>query len=214
MTKPYATDFAGLSGRSAEYYRLKYAEHGDSPRGMDWKDAESQELRFETIARYIGWKPAPSVLDVGCGNGEFLAFAGRKGFSCDYFGIDVCGEMVEGLARRFGKGHAAVLAADRLPSLGRTFDYAVACGTFHVKQDAPDEAWAAYVAASVRAMHASCAKAAISTFMSERADKRYGRLHYPEANWIAALGRSLPGAMFIIDHSYPLYELTAVFLKT
>ena len=37
----------------AEYYTSKLAEHGETPRGVDWNGEEGQILRFEQLCKIV-----------------------------------------------------------------------------------------------------------------------------------------------------------------
>ena len=52
----------------ATYYAEKLAEHGDTPRGVDWNGEESQTIRFEQLCKVIDPKKMPgfSLNDLGC----------------------------------------------------------------------------------------------------------------------------------------------------
>ena len=103
----------------ARYYGERYRSFGDSARGMDWKDEVSQRLRFTVLARYLDLSGSPTVLDVGCGNGELLAFLREQGFTGGYHGIDISAEMVEACRRRFCDNSASVAAAGDLARSSR-----------------------------------------------------------------------------------------------
>ena len=53
----------------ADYYSAKLAEHGETPRGVDWNGEESQVLRFAQLAKIIQPSSTFSLNDVGCGYG-------------------------------------------------------------------------------------------------------------------------------------------------
>ena len=43
-------EFADVEARVKNYHAEILLKHGDSPQGVDWKDAQSQELRFSLLA--------------------------------------------------------------------------------------------------------------------------------------------------------------------
>lgn len=57
----------------ANYYTDKLAQHGETPRGVDWNGTESQVLRFEQLGKIL---PASgfSLNDLGCGYGALLDY--------------------------------------------------------------------------------------------------------------------------------------------
>lgn len=200
-----------------EYYRTKLNEHGPGARGMDWKDGDTQLLRFEVISRYIDWKTRPSVLDVGCGSGEFLGFCQERGFDVDYLGIDICPEMVAACQERFGKESARLGSVTSngdsdLTEASTRFDYVIASGTFNAKLDETDDRWREYFHANVVAMYEKCTVAMIVNMMTCFVDYTYDRLYYPTPQEMTALAVERMSRDFVLNHSYPLYEMTlAVF---
>lgn len=194
------------------YYAERYRLHGDSARGVDWKDEASQRLRFEVLARQVDWRGEPSVLDVGCGNGELLAFLRERGLPVRYLGIDVCEDMVAACRRRFGPDSAVLASPADLE--GTFFDYVVASGTFNVRQDADEAVWARYFRQSVVRMFAACRAATVFNVMSSRVDYRYAHLYYLDAGEVPGIADLCGTRRFRIDHGYPLFEMTVALEKT
>ena len=56
----------------SDYYSEKLAEHGNTPKGVDWNGEESQVLRFEQLTKVIHQGTVFSVNDYGCGYGALL----------------------------------------------------------------------------------------------------------------------------------------------
>ena len=120
-------------GNIKGYYKEKIKSHGTGAEGMDWKSKESQYLRFQMITKYIDFSNTPSILDVGCGSSEFLNYCNFEKLSCGYLGIDVVEEMVNESNKRFGKGTAILSDLGNFVGHNKTYDYAIASGTFNLK---------------------------------------------------------------------------------
>ena len=71
---------------TVEYFARKIAEHGVSSRALDWSGPESQRLRFSMLTE-IGLRSGHSVLDVGCGEGDLLAWLREQSIAVDYTGL-------------------------------------------------------------------------------------------------------------------------------
>lgn len=56
-------------------------------KAQGWSNREAQQARFKTIFKLAVFNNA-SVLDVGCGYGDFKAFLDKEQISCDYIGLD------------------------------------------------------------------------------------------------------------------------------
>src|SRR4029077_5481522 len=74
-----------LVTRAATYYARKLAEHGATPKGVDWNTKESQDLRFQQLLRVCEGERSIELNDYGCGYGalaEYLIDAGRPLHYC------------------------------------------------------------------------------------------------------------------------------------
>ncbi len=200
--------------KTVQYYREKLAAHGPGAQGMDWKDQETQYLRFEVINRYIDFSKNPTVLDVGCGSGEFLTYCQNHKLSLRYQGIDVCPDMVAACRSRHGTASAREKTVDDLINQEEKFDYVIASGTFNAKMEIEEEQWREYFHNSMKIMFRLSRIAAVVNMMACYVEYRYDRLYYASPNEIAEFAVENLSRNFIIDHSYPLYEMTAVFLRS
>src|SRR5690606_12906148 len=109
--------------------------HGPTAEGMDWKNQETQYLRFERIANFIDFNRNPSLLDVGCGNSEFLVYCESNKLFCNYLGLDIVEQMVTLSNQRFKKEVAVCGDLFSINDLTK-YDYLIASGTFNAKLDA------------------------------------------------------------------------------
>ena len=62
------------------YYDEKSKEHGAVSKGVDWNGKESQYLRFDVLSNIFKEKADFSLLDYGCGYGEFLNYLDKNHF--------------------------------------------------------------------------------------------------------------------------------------
>ena len=65
-----------------EKYREKFG-YGDDHKSLGWSTEKSQVTRFEILKQIPGFEKNHSVLDVGCGHGDFCRFLEN------YKGIDI-----------------------------------------------------------------------------------------------------------------------------
>lgn len=70
-------------------YFNKAAVQFDDHRALGWTSVERQMLRFDVLSSELFWQENDSVLDVGCGRGDFVAFTRVRNLPCQYVGIDV-----------------------------------------------------------------------------------------------------------------------------
>jgi SAM-dependent methyltransferase len=91
----------------------------------------AQRMRFEAFVLNHDLR-GKSVLDVGCGIGDFSGHLRARGIECEYLGVDIAPEMIRRSRERYPQAEFAernILEWDP----GRTFDYVVAFGIHSVK---------------------------------------------------------------------------------
>ena len=191
------------------HYDEKLKLHGPTARGMDWKDAASQRLRFEVLCG-IADLDGRSVHDLGAGAGHLLDFLIERGIRADYSGSDLSKAMVEA-ARIRHPGvpfqELDVLAgAPDCPTA--SYDAVVCSGLFHVKLDHTDAEWWGFVAAVVRRMFAMCRLGIAFNLMSDRVDFRSPSLYYANPGEVVDFCCRELSRYVVLRHDYPLYEQT------
>ncbi|MBU0581054.1 MAG: methyltransferase domain-containing protein [Candidatus Margulisbacteria bacterium] len=121
------------------FYAQQLEQYGPKhPMALHWNSKETQEARFSVLSS-IDDLNEKSVLDLGCGLGDFYGFLQGKGLLVDYTGWDISEEMVQNATRKYPGGAfdvKNVLLESKLPR----FNYVLASGTMNVKI-ANHEAW-------------------------------------------------------------------------
>lgn len=114
-----------------KFYKNSFDEHGVSAKGVHWNSKESQYIRFEIITNLIKDFKNSSIIDLGCGYGEYLNYLNEKNLKPDiYLGID-CEEFILDIAKkRFPKN--TFLKADILLDDILKADYYICSGTFNI----------------------------------------------------------------------------------
>ena len=194
----------------AAYYDAALAQHGPTPRGVDWKDAASHRLRHGQFLRLVADDPDASVLDLGCGYGDFLDVLRASGHRGRYLGCDVAPGMIAAARALHGEApdHAWHLGAEP----PEPCDYAVASGIMNVRRGAGEAAWGAYVDATIGTL-ARCGRRGFGFNMlslSSDPEKRRPDLHY--ASPVGMLARCLEqfGRHVALLQDYGLWEFTVL----
>ncbi|MEA2893859.1 MAG: hypothetical protein QOI05_4652 [Bradyrhizobium sp.] len=194
----------------AAYYASKLAEHGPTPQGVDWNGAESQERRHRQFLRLLDGNRNASVIDLGCGFGDFLRFLRAEGYRGRFTGYDIAPGMIEKARELHGE------TDDRQWRIGAepvdVADFAIASGIFNVRGDVADDIWTRYVHRTIdilaRAGRQGFAFNVLS--MSSDPERRRRELYYAEptvmlGHCLARYGRSIA-----LLQDYGLYEFTIV----
>jgi SAM-dependent methyltransferase len=189
---------------TTRFYESHVRRFGYGFRGLGFGRRSSQERRFAAAAA-LGAFHGASLLDVGCGFGDLLAWLGARGIRPRYTGLDLCLPMIERCRRRFRDDpDARFVHADALAhGPGEPYDYVVASGIF------------GYAAKGLRARvqpmleHLySLARAGLAVnFLSRRAPRRSpGRLYLHPADVLEFAFRLTPAVR--MDHTYMPNDFT------
>jgi SAM-dependent methyltransferase len=121
------------------YYEKLLAQHGENYRALDWNSPESQRLRYQVFKElFIYGKKASgiSVLDVGCGFGDFYGFLKAEGLltrhRISYFGYDLSPKLLEVARKKYREAKFElkdILEERYLPK----FDYVFSSGVFNIR---------------------------------------------------------------------------------
>jgi len=115
---------------TTRFYESHVKRFGYGFRALGYGRRASQERRFCVVAE-LGDLHGASLLDVGCGFGDLLAWLRARGIQPRYTGLDLCAPMVERCRQRFPEGDAHFLSGDALSFQPEgTYDYVVASGLF------------------------------------------------------------------------------------
>ncbi len=79
--------------RIIDKHRDSLTRHGHHPNALYWSSREIQEIRFRVLAE-IGIKSGDSVLDVGCGFGDFKSWFEADGKTLGFTGVDISPDLI------------------------------------------------------------------------------------------------------------------------
>lgn len=130
------------SKKILSFYDQHIDVHKSGPKAVGWNDKQSQTVRFVALCK-VGNFEGTSVLDVGCGLGDFYKYLVDHYESVDYTGIDINPRYIESARKAYldvrfevvdfgeytgGPAHIAMRSI-----AGGPFDYVCASGVFAVK---------------------------------------------------------------------------------
>ncbi len=111
------------------------------PKVMGYRDIDSQVKRFESLCRWADMSGS-SVLDLGCGYGEFKPFLDERFSDVTYLGIDFLDEFIQVAKKRFGKlDNTFFLKADFHTAVFPKVDFIVASGSLNYRSTNPEHPW-------------------------------------------------------------------------
>ncbi|MCU0072101.1 class I SAM-dependent methyltransferase [Pseudomonas koreensis] len=197
----------------ATYYSEKLAEHGVTPRGVDWNGEESQLLRFEQLCKIIDPSLSTfSLTDLGCGYGALYDFLVAKHPRASYLGVDVSAEMTAAAESRIQSATARLLTASKPDVVN---DYSVASGIFSVRQQRSDAEWFDYLQATLDTLDQSSRRGfsfnCLTSYSDE--DKKRDYLYYADPGQLFDLCKRRYSRQVALLHDYGLYEFTILVRK-
>ncbi|OGJ47083.1 hypothetical protein A2344_02055 [Candidatus Peregrinibacteria bacterium RIFOXYB12_FULL_41_12] len=195
----------------AKYYSNKILEYGDTPKGVDWKDKKSQLIRFKSFDHMFFMDEKFSILDYGCGKGDYFIYLKNKYRKIKYNGVDLSKEMVDFAKNKFPKEKNCSFST-KILDINAKSDYCVASGTFTVKHSFSDENWYAYVLSEIDKLYKNVNKGIGFNLMTSHVDFKAKHLFYMNPGKMLKIMIKKYKYVDII-HSYPLYEYTVLIRK-
>ena len=206
-------DKTHLLSEVADYYSRKLAQHGDTPRGVDWNGEESQLLRFEQLAKIIGAADAFTLNDLGCGYGALFDYLAPRYPRFSYLGLDVSPDMIRTARQRHaGRPQARFVIGAEPDSVA---DYGVASGIFNVRLDRTDDEWHDHLLATLdvldRTSRRGFAFNCLTSYSDE--DRKQGYLYYADPCRLFDLCKRRYSRQVALLHDYGLYEFALLVRK-
>ena len=121
--------------RIIQRYNDRLERHGATIATMASGTEERRDIRFKVLAE-VGIKNGDSILDLGCGFGDFINYLGRHNISVDYTGYDINPSLIKIAQSRFPDKVFAV--KDILDEQFPVFDYIVSSSCFNLPLSAHD----------------------------------------------------------------------------
>lgn len=113
------------------FYDRHLRDFGDSPQALRWTP-EGQEARYSAFLSIAGNLNGKSVLDFGCGKGDFYGFMRARGIDASYCGVDVNASLIGLASEKYPRADFRVVDIEEERLDGR-FDVIIACGVFNLR---------------------------------------------------------------------------------
>jgi len=114
-----------------DFYNRHLRDFGDAPQAVRWTP-EGQIRRYETLLMETGDLSGKTILDFGCGKGDFYGFLRDKGVSVSYCGIDVNDNLIELAQHKYPQAEFIALDIDE-DTFHRRFDVIIGIGVFNLR---------------------------------------------------------------------------------
>lgn len=113
------------------FYNRHLKDFGDAPQAVRWTP-EGQLRRYENLLRIAGDFSGKTVLDFGCGKGDFCGFLRGKNISVRYCGIDINENLISLSRAKYPEAEFIAMDIEKA-DLERNFDCIILCGVFNLR---------------------------------------------------------------------------------
>lgn len=155
--------------KSIEFFNQHIERYKKGVKILGWGSRKSQESRFRVLSQSVNFNNK-SVLDVGCGAGDFYSYLIKKGFhNFRYKGIDITHGMIS-IAEKNNYKNAEFEVKDIINiALQEKYDFIVSSGIFNIRID---NNWN-YFVVRIKKMFALAKIGIAFNLLSTYADQKY-----------------------------------------
>ncbi len=121
------------------FYNFHLQKFGDRPEALRWTP-QGQLKRYHMLADIASAEELDNstVLDYGCGTGDFYRFLKRRGIRAKYTGVDINKNFIDLARKKYPECTFKVMNADD-DQFESFFDYIFICGVFNLSVPGVDE---------------------------------------------------------------------------
>ena len=197
------------------YFTEKFLEFGRTAKGVDWKDADSQNLRFKQLLKIVNTDESFTINDLGCGYGEMYQYLKNNFNNFQYFGYDLSEEMVKNaIETEKGSSNCNFYKINNASEIKKS-DYTIESGIFNKKFDYTEKKWLPYIIQTIETMNEFSKKGFSFNILTKYSDKEYMRddLYYADPCFFFDYCKKNFSRNVSLLHDYDLYEFTILVRK-
>jgi len=198
------------------FYAGNLRAHGDSSKGVGWKNDEAQNIRFAQLVKVIEERSGFSINDLGCGTGKLHDYLLSEGFApALYHGYDILVEMIEATRQRLAStSNIRLTKIDSAENMDLC-DYSVASGIFNVKYEAREYEWLNYVLSTIEQMNIKSTRGFAFNLLSRYSDKEFMQsyLFYADPMYFFDYCKRNFAKDIALLHDYGQYDFTIIVRK-
>lgn len=205
--RPTNDEFFGKA-EVARYYEGCLRAYGATAPGVGWKDLNSQVIRFRQFDELVGLSRIESILDYGCGTGDYFNYLSESGFTGQYCGFDISEKMIETARKRHSGNVRSKFVYDE--SALDSASAVIGSGIFNVKGESSPVTWRHYVEDTLGRMWDLSTEAMAFNVLSLVSDpeRRSANLFYSDPDEILKYCIQKFSPHCNLNHSYGLFDFT------
>jgi ubiquinone/menaquinone biosynthesis C-methylase UbiE len=182
-------------------YNARLKQFGDDIRTLAAGTTQRRRVRFQVL-REVGLVPGCTVMDVGCGFGDFFGYLLEQNLEVSYLGIDINTELIDIARRKYPRAEFRVadLQTDELPRV----DFLVSSNAFNLRLQESDNY--ALVADILARSYRQASRGVAIDFLTTYVDFQSSAdvFHYTPERLFGIAKRITKRVC--VRHDYPLFE--------
>jgi len=186
--------------RIIERYDARLREHGDKFSALASGTEDRRAIRFQVLSE-IGIASGDTVLDLGCGFGDFSGFLSERGIEAEYTGYDINPRLIDAARKKYPNRVFEV--RDVLEDSFPQFDYIVSSSCFNLCM--LDGENYAFVERILKACYSHAKKGVAVDFLTSYVDFPSAEGFHYEPERVFAIAKKLTKRV-VLRHDYPLFE--------
>jgi SAM-dependent methyltransferase len=198
-----------------QFYAQHLKQHGNSAKGVGWKNTEAQQVRFEQLIRVTNTSETFSLNDLGCGVGDFIAFLDQHKKQYIYYGYDVMPVMIERAKERFSGRNNVTLEVITKAEEMRTADFTIASGIFNIRFAENDSLWLKYILDTIAYMNDKSTAGFSFNILTKYSDPEFMKpeLYYADPSLLFDFCKRNFSRNVALLHDYNQYDFTIIVRK-
>ena len=198
-----------INKKQVAYFQDLYQKHKGSPMAVSSESLEHKKLRYQQISGVFKNSTRFSIHDVGMGLADYYRYLGE--FYSDreitYSGSDIFDEYVKESSARYPGVEFKLRNLAEKSDVDR-YDYVVASGVFHQRQETRIGDWEYFAERLLENSFALCTRGMAFNMISPFVDFYQVPVYYANLpKWVNYINDRL-SRFFEIRHDYALYEFT------
>ena len=194
-----------------QFHKKAFFKYDHDVKSLGWGSLSSQDSRFQVMTE-IGIKSGDSVLDLGCGFGDFYRYLQSRKLHIDYIGVDINDDFINKAVevKKTSAENCSFIKGDILCVHSRKFDWVVASGIFSFSCSS----WNNEVCNTVKEMFEVCTRGVSVNFLSAYSPHETKRgFQYVKPEDVIQMLVPAVSSKFVVRHDYRENDFTLYFYK-
>jgi ubiquinone/menaquinone biosynthesis C-methylase UbiE len=183
-------------------YDQRLKTYGATIQALASGSDERRRIRFDVLTEF-GIQPGDSILDLGCGFGDYLSYLHQRKLDVKYTGVDINEKIIEIAKERFPSSDFRVLDIQDVEI--NQFDYVVSTSSFNLRLENENnyDFIRNILEVSYRIAHKGVAIDFLTSYVDFQGNPEAAFYYEPEK--IFSIAKTITKSVKL-RHDYPLFE--------